>query len=587
MHKIIRWPGLIAFFVITGLITAIIILFLDFWIKLAAEKSLQSTTGAEVNIAQVSHTFSPFGVTLTGIQFTDPAMPTQNQFQADEVIAQIELGPLLLRKVIIDNLKVKGVQFAQPRESEGAVYRSAQSAIKEKFQQTFDPKNLPSVDDILAQSPLKTTQAIAQTQTAYAKHRKVLQEKYTQLPKKDALDNYKKRIAAITNTDYKNPLELAKAKEEFDTLRQQINTDKAKLTDFKDATIAAKSDMVPKLAELKSAPGEDYDQLQGLIAADEGAIKDVTTVVFGDKAGEFSQYVLGAYDLAAPMLAKSVKDNIAEQAYNGRWIAFDDTAALPDFLIRKADVSLKWRNENVLSVWQDITNEHDKIGRPTTFKVDSSTSSLWQSLKLNGDFWFNDSGMKAHQDWNLQALALNDVSLLEQQKLSSKLLKGLLSSSGKASINKNVISGSANAALSQLQLTAIGSNHLTNIIADTLSGLSNLTINSDISGTLGAMDLSFSSDLDKQLASAMLSNLSPEKSSKLAELKQKLNAKIEGTLGTSNTEMNQWLDWETLADGNLGTIQGLLDAKLSSVVDDKKDALKDKIKNTLKGKLFG
>lgn len=587
MHKIIRWPGLIAFFVITGLIAAIIILFLDFWIKLAAEKGLESSTGAEVNIAQVSHTFSPFGVTLTGIQLTDPATPTQNQVQADIVTAHIELTPLLLRKVIIDDLQVSGVQFAQPRASAGAVYRTAGTAIKEQFEETFDPKNLPSVDEILAQSPLKTTKAIAQTQAAYAKHSKELKDKYAQLPSKDVLANYKKRITAITNTDYKNPLELAKAKEKFDTLRQEINSDKAKLTDFKDAASTAKSDMVPKLAELKSAPGEDYAQLQGLIAGDQGAIKDVTTMVFGNKAGEFSQYILGAYDLAAPMLANSKEEKVEEQTYNGRWVAFDDTAALPDFLIRNADISVKWGAESVLSVWHDITNEHDKIGRPTTFKVDSSASSLWQSLKLNGDFWLNESGVKADQDWNLQGLALSDVSLMDQQKLSSKLLKGLLSSSGKASINKNVISGSGNAALSQLQLTATGSNNLTKVIAETLSGLSNLTINSDIGGTLGAMDLNFSSDLDKQLATAMLSNLSGEQNSKLAELKQKLNAKIAGPLGTSNGEMDQWLDWENLADGDLGSIQQMLDAKLNSVVDDKKDELKDKLKDKLKGKLFG
>ena len=586
MQKLIRWPGLIAFFVITGLIAAIVILFLDFWIKLAAEKGLESSTGAEVNIAQVTHTFSPFGVTLTGIQLTDPATPTLNQVQADEVTAQIELAPLLLRKVIIDDLTISGVQFAQPRESEGAVYRTASGAIKEELQEAFDPKNLPSVDEILAQSPLKTTKAVEETQAAYKKHSEILKEKYQQLPSKDALENYKKRVETITNTDYKNLVELAKAKEEFDALRAEIQTDKRKLTEFKEAASAAKGDMAPKLAKLKSAPGEDYAQLQALIAGDEGAIKDVTTMVFGEKAGEFSQYVLGAYDLAAPMLASSKAEQAEEQAYNGRWVAFDDTAALPDFLVRNADISIKWRTESVLSIWHDITNQHDKIGRPTTFKVDSNASSLWQSLKLNGDFWLNDTGVKANQDWNLRGLALADVDLLNQEKLSSTLLKGLLSSSGKASINKNVISGSGNAALSQLQLTATGSNNLTNVIAETLTGLSNLSINSDISGTLGDMDLSFSSDLDKQLASAMLSNLSGDQNSKLAELKQKLNAKIEGPLGATDSEMSQWLDWEKLADGDLSSIQGMLDSKLNSVVDKKKDELKDKLKDKLKGKLF-
>ena len=124
------------------------------------------------------------------------------------------------------------------------------------------------------------------------------------------------------------------------------------------------------------------------------------------------------------------------------------------------------------------------------------------------------------------------------------------------------------------------------MIAETLTGLSNLSINSDISGTLGDMDLSFSSDLDKQLASAMLSNLSGDQNSKLAELKQKLNAKIEGPLGATDSEMSQWLDWEKLADGDLSSIQGMLDSKLNSVVDKKKDELKDKLKDKLKGKLF-
>tara|TARA_R110000737_G_scaffold78718_2_gene110420 strand:+ start:2376 stop:4139 length:1764 start_codon:yes stop_codon:yes gene_type:complete len=586
MQKLIRWPGLIAFFVITGLIAAIAILFLDFWIKLAAEKSLESTTGAEVNIAQVTHTFSPFGVTLSGIQLTDPATPTQNQVQAQEITAQIELTPLLLRKIIIDDLTISGVQFAQPRESEGAVYRTATTAIKEELQEAFDPKNLPSVDEILAKSPLKTTKAVEQTQAAYKKHSEILKSKYTQLPSKDTLENYKKRVDAITNADYKNPLELAKAKEEFDALREEIKSDKAKLTEFKDAANAAKSEMAPTLAKLKSAPGEDYAQLQGLIAGDEGAIKDVTTMVFGEKAGEFSQYVLGAFDLAAPMLSKSKEELAEEQAYNGRWIAFDDTAALPDFLVRNADISVKWQSESVLSVWHDITNQHDKIGRPTTFKVDSSASALWQSLKLNGDFWLNETGVKANQDWNLRGLALADVSLLDQEKLSSKLRKGLLSSSGKASINKNVVSGTGNAALSQLQLTATGSNNLTSVIAETLSGLSNLTINSDIGGTLGDISLSFSSDLDKQLATAMLSNLTGDQNSKLAELKQKLNAKIEGPLGATDSEMSQWLDWEKLADGDLSSMQGMLDSKLNSVVDNKKNELTDKLKDKLKGKLF-
>ena len=58
MQNIIRWPGLIAFFVITGLIALISLVFLDTWIRLALVHSLEQSTGAEVNIAEVEHQLS-------------------------------------------------------------------------------------------------------------------------------------------------------------------------------------------------------------------------------------------------------------------------------------------------------------------------------------------------------------------------------------------------------------------------------------------------------------------------------------------------------------------------------------------------
>ena len=106
MKNIIRWPGLITFFIISGLIAAIVIVFLDFWIKLAAENGIAQATGAEVNIAEVSHTFSPFGITLAQIQLTDPKQPSHNQVQASKIVARIDLAPLLLRKIIIDDLTI-------------------------------------------------------------------------------------------------------------------------------------------------------------------------------------------------------------------------------------------------------------------------------------------------------------------------------------------------------------------------------------------------------------------------------------------------------------------------------------------------
>lgn len=584
MAKWIRWPGLIAFFVISGLIALITIVFLDSWIKLAAEKGLEEVTGAEVNIAEVSHQFSPFGVTLSGIQLTDAANPQNNQLQASQISALVDLPPLLMRKVIIDELTVSGVQFNQPRASKGAVYRqpeaSEQSQQADLFAET--QQELPSVDDVLANSPLKTTAAIDATEQAYAKHKASLEAQYAELPSKEKLQSYQERVKALTETDYKNPAELAKAKKAFDQLRAELKADKQKLNEFKQAVNAAQQDLTPKLAELKAAPGQDYDQLKAVVAGDSAAIGELTQAIFGEQAAQWSDYLLTAYQMLEPMLGGGNTEE-KQQHLQGDWYDFSDTSHLPQFLVRKARISLQWQNEQIDSHWQDITHQHDKLGRATVFEVDSAASSLWQSLKLNGDFWLKAQGVDAKQNWQLVGLSLRDMPLLQQKKLQSELQKGLLSSSGKLAVAGSQLDGAGNIDLSQLSIEAKGENRMTNVIASTLSGLQNLTLDTQIGGSVQQPDLSVSSNLDSQLGNALLSNLGGDEKARLDELKQKLNDKIAGPLGQSGEQMNQLLDWQQLADGNLNSIEEMLNAKFKGALDKKKDELADK----LKGKLFG
>jgi uncharacterized protein (TIGR03545 family) len=584
MKNIIRWPGLIAFVVITGSIAAIIILFFDFWIKLAAQKGLEVATGAEVNISAVEHTFSPFGISLIDVQLTDPNKPDTNQIQAAKISADIELSPLLLRKVIIDNLIVSGVQFGTERATEGAVFRKTNaqgqsSVLAELFPNKAD---LPSVDEVLARSPLKTTKAIEEAQAAYDRHKEGIATQYKNLPSKDKLTEYKKQIEALSKANYKNPSELLAAKEKFELLKQEITADKQILSDFKDSVSQAKQELSPKIAQLKAAPGQDYEQLKALVAGDAGAISDVTTMVFGEKAAQWAEYGLAAFDIVAPMLKNKQQQN-KEAVSAGRWLSFDDESGLPELWIKNADISLSWQQENLLSVWHDITYQHDIIGRATTFKVDSSKSKLWQSFKLNGDFWLKENGILAQQNWQLAGLKLDNIDLVNQDKLSSKLLTGLMSSNGSIKVKENTVIGDGVINLTSLTMQAQGSNKMTNIVANTLNQLEQLSINSDVGGVIGDLDLSFSSDLNRQLGSALLANIGKEEQGKLDELKDKLKAQMQAALGSQDAQLDEWLDWEKLAEGDIDSLEDLLNSKMNNAIDSKKDELKDK----LKGKIFG
>jgi uncharacterized protein (TIGR03545 family) len=484
---------------------------------------------------------------------------------------------LLLRKLIIDSLTISGLQLGSSRESEGDVYLKPvdeQSQAEDVF---ADVKEFPSVDDILAKSPLKTTKAIEGTRAVYSKHSDTLQQQYAALPEKDKLADYQKRIKALTEIDYKDPIKLATAKKEFDRLKEEILNDKKLVSDFKQSIGAAKNELSPQLATLKAAPGQDYEQLKSLVAGDADAINDVTTLVFGEKAGEWSQYALAVFDIVGPMLNAQGQAEEEQLGYAGKWISFDDTSSLPDLWIKKAQVSLQWQQETIISDWQNITHQHDVLGSPTIFSVNSSSSALWQSLILNGDLWLSQSGDKANQSWALSGLKLSELDLVSQEKLTSQLDSGLLSSTGKVALDGEAVSGTGKIDLQSLIIKATGTNKITNIVANTLNQLKKITINTDIGGTIGNLDLSFSSDLNKQIGGALLSNISAEQHTKLDELKQKLNKKIEGMLGEDNSQLAQWLDWEKLADGDLDSINELLKTQFSSVIDEKKDELKKKI----------
>lgn len=582
MKKLIRIPGLIGFFVFVSLIAVVVIVFLDTWIKLAATKGLEQATGAEVNIASVSHSFSPFGISVNGLQLTDPKKPTHNQMQASKITAQISLMPLLMQKVIIDDLTISGVQFSQPRESEGSVYIEVEN-LEQQSEDITDDIEIPSVDDILAKSPLKTTKAAEDVQAAYDKHNENLQAQYEALPSKDKLAEYQTRLKALKEVDYKDPAKLAAAKKEFDEILDELKQDKQKLSDFKAAVQEAKGDLSPKLAALKAAPGQDYEQLQGLIAGDSGAINDVTKMILGEKAAVWSDYLLSAYQVVGPMLVSSGEKKEQQKRADGQWIEFSDETPLPDLLIKKAVVSMIWQDEEISSDWKDITYQHDKIGRPTVFEINSTASKLWQSLAVEGDFRLIEQTMSAAQNWDLKGLKLSDLALLDEQKLSTKIDSSLLSSKGSLDIKDNLISGGGKIDLNELAMTAKGSNQMTELIANTLNGLSSLSINADLEGAFDDPDISFSSNLDKQLGKALLGNLSGDQQQKLDDLKQKLTGQAAGPLGEKSNQLGEWQDWEKLADGDLSSVEDMMKSQFNDVLDKQKDKLKDK----LKSKLFG
>jgi hypothetical protein len=58
---------------------------------------------------------------LRGLRVTNPRKPMTNLFQADQIVVNVRMAPLLEKKVIIDTVAVRGLAFGTARETSGAI----------------------------------------------------------------------------------------------------------------------------------------------------------------------------------------------------------------------------------------------------------------------------------------------------------------------------------------------------------------------------------------------------------------------------------------------------------------------------------
>lgn len=119
--KLLRPPGLAVFAVLVLLVSLGWWLYADTLVERSVEDTGAYWTGARVDVETAD--VRPFDgvVSLTGLQVADPERPMKNLFEADEITAELMLGPLLERKVVVQRLNVLGVRFGTDREVSGAL----------------------------------------------------------------------------------------------------------------------------------------------------------------------------------------------------------------------------------------------------------------------------------------------------------------------------------------------------------------------------------------------------------------------------------------------------------------------------------
>jgi uncharacterized protein (TIGR03545 family) len=136
--KWIRWRGLAAFVVISIIVSIFWFLVIDRVIERYIEKTGTSIVGAKVELDHADLSLFPLGLTLIGLQVTDPSSPMRNAFEAGRIACLVDGVNLLLRKVTIDEMTVSGVRLNTPRKTSGEVEKTPAGVREEPPILTFE-----------------------------------------------------------------------------------------------------------------------------------------------------------------------------------------------------------------------------------------------------------------------------------------------------------------------------------------------------------------------------------------------------------------------------------------------------------------
>lgn len=594
MMKWIRPTGAIFFLVLVLAIGLSWWLLADWLLKTGIEKAGTSAVGAKVELAAADLTFSPLGFRLDNLQITDPQQPMQNLMELDTTAGNLELLPLLMGQVIVDELTATGVRFHAERTKSGAISKP-QAKKDEKEQQAegagFDLEavkdKLPSVDEIMAKEPLTTVELTKAFPERVKTQRSELEQNVAALPDDKRIKQYEQRIKETTGGKIDTPDELQRRKKELDKLKDEIRADRDSMIKVRNQVRGAKDEINQQYNALKQAPSEDWNRLKSRYGLSGAGAGNITRLLFGDEAASWLERLLSWTNQVQRLLpgdSETTPDTIKPARGEGRFIAFPTSSPLPDFLVRKALLTLDLEAGNIELSLTDVTHQPQVLGRPMRLHASGKNLKNAEQILVDGVInHVNPAKTNDSLQWSISGWQLADVSITGDASLPLTLTKASTNLSGKVELTGQNLFANIDAAFKNARWSSPAQEGWAGRVTRTLAGIKQFNLEGKIQGDPGSPQMSLRSDLDDQLKQAVAGQLKSAETELEQKVKVRLNTEVEKAAGPHQDQLAFITRTEGSVEQRINQLDEMLKAELKSAVDNKKQEAKDKIKGQLKG----
>jgi len=553
-----KWFGLKGLAVGLGFILLVIVvaLFLiDGIIEKNVEKYGTQAVGARVDLAAADLSLFPLGITLTGLEVTNPDSPMNNAVAVATIEFALDVMPLLDNQVIIDDMTLARVQFNTPRKTSGAVPGLTPTAAdkeKERAASGCGDIDMPALElsdvgSILNSEKLESLDAVKAVKADIAAEQARWKKQLAALPDQAKLESYKARVAKMTSGGGGQLGGFLSAAGDIQNIQKEIEQDLNALKNAQKSLNREVAALNKKIDTLAANPTADVNRLARKYGLSSKSLGNMSRVLMGDQACQWVQKALGWYDrMKKPGSSRKAPGEQAEKA----------TGEIPFVLVRNAEASVVLKSGTVQGVFKDITTRPQQLGKPTTFELAGKKLDGLDLIQILGSL----DQSKPDQSINTVRGVVKGY-LLENFKLPADtgvpiiIEKALADLAFDSSLKGEDLAALLTAALKNTRLsvdTSAQSSPVVKAMGSVLEDLSTLTANADVAGTLENYTVAVKSDVDRLLKSAMGKVVNQQTAALKQQLRTQISAQLQGPAGEAKGAL-----------GGLGDIQGELEKRLN------------------------
>ncbi len=531
--RVFRWRA-VGPLLLFALIGAILwVLFADRIARISAEKIGTSIVGAKVEIEHLHIDLANGDVTVRGLTVASPHEALKNLFQVDELTADLDVLPLLEKKVVIDRLAANGLRFGTPRTTDGRAAGPSDGVSgrvlaetrrwSEQFQvpalqlatgkidvATLDPRRLSAIPAALALSARANVS------------RATWETGLDSLRLGAAVDSARATLARLKTARATDLAALNDGRRAIDQLKQA----RTRVTTLERGITSGLAGLRAGVAGLDSAKQRDYAFARGLMKLPSLDAPEIGLALFAPTAVAQFQRALYWTQLARahmpPGLQPRADAGPPRRRRGGSTVRFPREKALPGFLLRTAELSFlldptATEPKRYAGRLTGLTNDPALYGRPTLFEASApavTAGAMLDHVRATA----RDTAGATVQGVRLPALQLPSLPMkLDPGRGTTQLGFTLRGDTIRArwGIRSTHVQWSRDSAA---QRSAVS-----DLLWRTLSGISDLQVDAGVTGTLSQPRLVVRSNLDDAIAGRLRAMMGEE----VAAAEHRLRAEVD------------------------------------------------------------